>query len=64
MPSLSTSTNITIKDVTGRHGYTAGFKGCQNFDLPVELPGYRHVFHLYVIETKKPNGAIPWWTFW
>jgi dTDP-4-amino-4,6-dideoxygalactose transaminase len=21
----------------------------------VELPGYRHVFHLYVVETKKPE---------
>ena len=35
--------------------YTAGFQGCRTFDLPVELPGYRHVFHLYVIETKKPQ---------
>ena len=34
--------------------YTAGFKGATHFDLPYELPGYRHVFHLYVIETKKP----------
>lgn len=33
--------------------YTAGLTGCRTFDLPVELPGYRHVFHLYVIETKK-----------
>jgi dTDP-4-amino-4,6-dideoxygalactose transaminase len=33
--------------------YTAGLKECKTFDLPVELPGYRHVFHLYVIETKK-----------
>lgn len=33
--------------------YTAGLKDCRTFDLPVELPGYRHVFHLYVIETKK-----------
>jgi dTDP-4-amino-4,6-dideoxygalactose transaminase len=33
--------------------YTAGFQGCRNFTLPTELPGYRHVFHLYVIETKK-----------
>src|SRR5689334_3348629 len=33
--------------------YTAGLKGCRNFDLPHEVPGYRHVFHLYVIETKK-----------
>jgi dTDP-4-amino-4,6-dideoxygalactose transaminase len=35
--------------------YTAGFKDCKTFDLPVELKGYRHVFHLYVIETKKPE---------
>jgi dTDP-4-amino-4,6-dideoxygalactose transaminase len=35
--------------------YTAGLKKCKNFDLPVQLPGYRHVFHLYVIETKKPE---------
>jgi dTDP-4-amino-4,6-dideoxygalactose transaminase len=33
--------------------YTAGLQGCKSFDLPVALPGYRHVFHLYVIETKK-----------
>jgi dTDP-4-amino-4,6-dideoxygalactose transaminase len=35
--------------------YTAGLQGCRNIDLPVELPGYRHVFHLYIIETKKPE---------
>jgi dTDP-4-amino-4,6-dideoxygalactose transaminase len=35
--------------------YTAGLRGCRHIDLPVELPGYRHVFHLYVIETKKPQ---------
>jgi len=35
--------------------YTAGLKGSTTFDLPVALPGYRHVFHLYVIETKKPE---------
>jgi len=35
--------------------YTAGFQGAKNFTLPTELPGYRHVFHLYVIETKKPE---------
>jgi dTDP-4-amino-4,6-dideoxygalactose transaminase len=34
--------------------YTAGLKGAKNFTLPVELPGYRHVYHLYVIETKNP----------
>ncbi|MCX8091902.1 MAG: DegT/DnrJ/EryC1/StrS family aminotransferase [Verrucomicrobiae bacterium] len=35
--------------------YTAGLKDCRTIDLPVELPGYRHVYHLYVIETKKPE---------
>ncbi len=35
--------------------YTAGLKGAKHFTLPTELPGYRHVFHLYVIETKKPE---------
>jgi dTDP-4-amino-4,6-dideoxygalactose transaminase len=35
--------------------YTAGLKGAKNVDLPHEKPGYRHVFHLYVIETKKPE---------
>jgi dTDP-4-amino-4,6-dideoxygalactose transaminase len=35
--------------------YTAGLKDCTTIDLPVELPGYRHVYHLYVIETKKPE---------
>src|SRR5690242_5236640 len=34
--------------------YTAGLKDCKTIDLPVELPGYRHVFHLYVVETKQP----------
>jgi dTDP-4-amino-4,6-dideoxygalactose transaminase len=35
--------------------YTAGLKDCKTFDLPVALSDYRHVFHLYVIETKKPE---------
>jgi dTDP-4-amino-4,6-dideoxygalactose transaminase len=39
--------------------YTAGFQGAKNFTLPIELPGYRHVFHLYVIETKKPEQRDP-----
>lgn len=34
--------------------YTAGLKGGTHFDLPHARPGYRHVFHLYVIETKNP----------
>jgi dTDP-4-amino-4,6-dideoxygalactose transaminase len=39
--------------------YTAGLQGAKNFTLPTELPGYRHVFHLYVIETKKPEQRDP-----
>ena len=35
--------------------YTAGLQGAKNFTLPTERSGYRHVFHLYVIETKKPE---------
>jgi len=39
--------------------YTAGLKECRNLDLPVEMSGYRHVFHLYVIETRKPEQRDP-----
>ena len=39
--------------------YTKGLKECKTFDLPVELTGYRHVFHLYVIEVKKPKWRDP-----
>jgi len=35
--------------------YTAGLKGAKNFKLPTELSGYHHVFHLYIIETNKPE---------
>jgi dTDP-4-amino-4,6-dideoxygalactose transaminase len=35
--------------------YTAGLKGAANITLPYEVPGYRHVFHLYVIETARPE---------
>ncbi|MBI4875007.1 MAG: DegT/DnrJ/EryC1/StrS family aminotransferase [Acidobacteria bacterium] len=34
---------------------TAGLKDAKNFTLPYETPGYYHVFHLYVIETRKPE---------
>lgn len=34
--------------------YDAGLKGCDFFNLPYARPGYRHVYHLYVIETKNP----------
>jgi dTDP-4-amino-4,6-dideoxygalactose transaminase len=35
--------------------YTAGLKGAKNFSLPSERKGYRHVFHLYVLDMKKPE---------
>jgi dTDP-4-amino-4,6-dideoxygalactose transaminase len=34
--------------------YTKGLAGVTNLTLPYEMPGYRHVYHLYVIETKNP----------
>ena len=39
--------------------YTAGLKGGTHFDLPHARPGYRHVFHLYVIETQNPAHRDP-----
>jgi dTDP-4-amino-4,6-dideoxygalactose transaminase len=39
--------------------YSACLKDARNFTLPYEVPGYRHVFHLYVIETKRPEHRDP-----
>ncbi len=39
--------------------YTAGLKNGRGFTLPYEVPGYRHVFHLYVIETRKAADRDP-----
>ncbi|MGD0000944.1 MAG: DegT/DnrJ/EryC1/StrS family aminotransferase [Bryobacteraceae bacterium] len=33
--------------------YTDGLAGAKSFTLPYAVPGYRHVFHLYVIETLQ-----------
>ena len=33
--------------------YTAGLASAKSFTLPSVTPGYRHVFHLYVIETLQ-----------
>ncbi len=35
--------------------YSEGMKGAKSFTLPYVKPGYRHVFHLYVIETLDPS---------
>jgi dTDP-4-amino-4,6-dideoxygalactose transaminase len=34
--------------------YTTGLEAATHLELPHVRPGYRHVFHLYVIETKNP----------
>jgi dTDP-4-amino-4,6-dideoxygalactose transaminase len=34
--------------------YTKGLKGCDFLSLPYVRDGYRHVFHLYEIETNDP----------
>ncbi len=39
--------------------YSAGLGGARNLTLPYEVPGYRHVFHLYVIETARPEQRDP-----
>jgi len=39
--------------------YSAGLEGASHIDLPYVRPGYRHVFHLYVIETKHPAHRDP-----
>ncbi len=35
--------------------YSQALSGAKNITLPYETPGYRHVYHLYVIETKQPE---------
>jgi len=35
--------------------YTSGLGAASHIDLLPARPGYRHVFHLYVIETKNPG---------
>ena len=39
--------------------YTAGLKDACQLTLPYETPGYYHVFHLYVVETKRPEQRDP-----
>jgi dTDP-4-amino-4,6-dideoxygalactose transaminase len=39
--------------------YTSCLKDARNFTLPYGKPGGRHVFHLYVIETKNPEHRDP-----
>src|SRR4051794_6277429 len=43
--------------------YSACLKDARNLTLPYEIPGYRHVFHLYVIETRRPGHREPLLSF-
>ncbi len=38
--------------------YTEALKDCKSFKTPYVKPGYRHVFHLYVIETNDRDGML------
>jgi len=35
--------------------YSEGLKDCTTIELPYEAPGVRHVYHLYVVETKDES---------
>lgn len=39
--------------------YSACLKDASSFTLPYEAPDFYHVYHLYVIETKKPEHRDP-----
>lgn len=43
--------------------YSACLKDARNVTLPCEVPGYRHVFHLYIVETRRPEHRDPLLTF-
>jgi dTDP-4-amino-4,6-dideoxygalactose transaminase len=52
LPHIDEWSDMRIK-IAGR--YNEGLKGCASIDLPYARPGYRHVYHLYEIETKKES---------
>jgi dTDP-4-amino-4,6-dideoxygalactose transaminase len=39
--------------------YAQGLKDCEFITLPHARLGYRHVYHLYVIEAKNPTDRVP-----
>ncbi len=44
----------TDQRITWAERYDKGLAGCKHITLPYRKPGYRHVYHLYVIEPKDP----------
>jgi len=45
-------TELTDQRIAWAHVYDEGLKDCQSITLPYCTPGYRHVYHLYVVEVK------------
>jgi len=48
-------TKWTDQRIAWAEKYTEGMKDAKNFTLPVVRPGYRHVFHLYVLDLKDAS---------
>lgn len=46
-------TEVTDQRIAWAKTYDEGLEGVKNFTLPYVKPGYRHVFHLYVVETAN-----------
>jgi len=38
--------------------YTEGLQGLEWIKLPYEMPGYRHVYHVYVIEVDRRDEML------
>jgi dTDP-4-amino-4,6-dideoxygalactose transaminase len=45
-------TEWTDQRIAWARVYDEGLKGCEAMILPHNVPGYRHVYHLYVVEVK------------
>lgn len=48
-------TDWTDQRIAWAKRYDEGLADAQAIDLPYAKPGYRHVYHLYVVETKDPS---------
>lgn len=48
-------TDWTDQRIAWARRYDAGLKEARAIRLPVARAGYRHVYHLYVVETKDPS---------
>ena len=46
---------LTDQRIAWARVYDEALKDCEAFTLPYNKPGYRHVYHLYVVEVKDPS---------